>query len=49
MTYEPETLEEARVSRAPSGAPGWEIEGWVTSYAAIAAGELESVSDDVSA
>ncbi len=47
VTYEPETLEEARASRAPSGAEDWEIEGWVTSYAAIAAGDLERVSDDV--
>ena len=31
--YERETLEQARTSRAPSGAPDWEIEGWVTSYA----------------
>ena len=31
----------------PSGAPDWEIEGWVTTYAAIAAGELDVVSDDV--
>src|SRR3954468_12337083 len=42
-----ETLEEARESRRPSGAPDWEIEGWVTSYAAIAAGSLEPVSDTV--
>ena len=47
VTYVEETLEEARASRAPSGAPAWEIEGWVTSYAAIAAGEMERVSDDV--
>jgi NAD(P)H dehydrogenase (quinone) len=47
VTYVPETLEEARASRAPSGAADWEIEGWVTSYAAIAAGELESISGDV--
>lgn len=49
VTYEAETLEEARASRAPSGAPDWEIEGWVTSYAAIAEGELERVSGDVEA
>jgi uncharacterized protein YbjT (DUF2867 family) len=42
-----ETLEEARESRRPSGAPDWEIEGWVTTYAAIAAGELDVVSDSV--
>jgi uncharacterized protein YbjT (DUF2867 family) len=47
VTYVPETLAEARESRAPSGAPDWEIEGWVTSYAVIAAGELGDVSDDV--
>ena len=39
--------QEARASRAPSGAPAWEIEGWVTTYAAIAAGDLEQVSGDV--
>jgi len=46
--YREETLEEARASRAPSGAPAWEIEGWVTTYAAIAAGEMDVVSDSVS-
>lgn len=47
VTYAAETLAQARASRAPSGAPDWEIEGWVTSYAAIAADELEPVSDAV--
>jgi NAD(P)H dehydrogenase (quinone) len=47
VTFENETLEEARASRAPSGAPDWEIEGWVTSYAAIGAGELDVVTEDV--
>jgi len=42
-----ETLEEARASRKPSGAPDWEIEGWVTTYAAVAAGELDVVTDTV--
>lgn len=45
VVYVEETLEEARASRAPSGAPDWEIEGWVTSYAVIAAGELDVVTD----
>lgn len=45
--YEEETLEEARASRSPSGAPDWEIEGWVTSYAAIATGEMNVVSTAV--
>jgi NAD(P)H dehydrogenase (quinone) len=47
VTYVPETLEEARASRAPSGAPDWEIEGWVTTYVSIAAGELERTSADI--
>jgi len=47
VRYEEETLEEARESRAPSGAPDWEIEGWVTSYAQIATGEMDVVSDTV--
>jgi uncharacterized protein YbjT (DUF2867 family) len=47
VTFVNETLEEARASRAPSGAPAWEIEGWVTTYVAIAQGELDRVSDDV--
>jgi uncharacterized protein YbjT (DUF2867 family) len=47
ITYQQETLAEARASRAGSGAPDWEIEGWVTSYAAIANGDLDDVSDTV--
>jgi NAD(P)H dehydrogenase (quinone) len=47
VVYEPETIEQAWASRRPSGAPDWEIEGWVTSYSAIAEGVLEAVSDTV--
>jgi NAD(P)H dehydrogenase (quinone) len=47
VVYVEETLEEARASRAPSGAPDWEIEGWVTSYAVIATGELDVVTDTI--
>lgn len=47
VSYQEETMEEARASRAPTGAPDWEIEGWVTSYAAIATGEMNVVSDTV--
>ena len=47
MAYQPETLEEAYASRAHYGAPEFEIEGWVTSYAAIAAGDLNASTDDV--
>jgi hypothetical protein len=45
--YREQTVEEAWATRRPSGHPDWEIEGWVTSYLAIAAGELAGVSDVV--
>jgi uncharacterized protein YbjT (DUF2867 family) len=47
--YQAETLEEAYASRASFGAPGWEVDGWVTTYVAIANGDLEQVSGDVAA
>jgi NAD(P)H dehydrogenase (quinone) len=47
ISYYPETLEEAYASRASYGAPEWEVERWVTSYTAIAAGEMEVVSETV--
>ena len=45
--YRQQNLEEAWATRRPSGHPDWEVEGWVTSYLAIAAGELASVTDAV--
>ena len=45
--YRDQTVEEAWAARRPSGNPDWEIEGWVTSYLAMAAGELASVTDVV--
>jgi uncharacterized protein YbjT (DUF2867 family) len=47
VTYRAETVEEAYASRAGYGAPRWEVDGWVTTYAAIAAGELDRVTDHV--
>jgi NAD(P)H dehydrogenase (quinone) len=47
VSYVPESVEEAYASRAHYGAPDWEVEGWVTTYTAIAAGELDVVSDAV--
>lgn len=44
ITYQPQTLDEAYASREVYGAPRWEVDGWVSSYAAIAAGELEPAS-----
>src|SRR3954452_1126635 len=45
--FRDQTVEEAWAARRPSGHPDWEVEGWVTSYLAVAAGELASVSDVV--
>jgi NAD(P)H dehydrogenase (quinone) len=47
ITYDDETLDQAYASRAAYGAPDWEVAGWVTSYAAIAAGELDMTSTAV--
>lgn len=47
LRYVPQTREEAYASRAGYGAPEWEVAGWVSSYEAIAAGELATVSDAV--
>ena len=48
ITYHAETLQEAYESRASYDAAEWEVEGWVTSYAAIANGEMNVLSDTVS-
>jgi NAD(P)H dehydrogenase (quinone) len=47
ITYERQTLEDGRSALAASGADRWEVEGWVTRFAAIAAGEMDVVSDTV--
>jgi NAD(P)H dehydrogenase (quinone) len=47
VTYHAESIDEAWESRKRWGAPAWEVEGWVTSYAAIATGEMDVVSDTV--
>ncbi|MEY9875192.1 NAD(P)H dehydrogenase (quinone) [Streptacidiphilus sp. MAP12-33] len=49
VTYQPETRAEAYASRAVYGAPAWEVAGWVTSYEAVASGEMDVVSDAVHA
>jgi uncharacterized protein YbjT (DUF2867 family) len=45
--YVDETLAEARASRAPYGAPDWQVEAWISTYTAIRDGELDLVSGDV--
>jgi len=46
-TFHDESLEEAYASRASYGAPDWQVEAWVSTYTAIASGELSRVTDDV--
>jgi NAD(P)H dehydrogenase (quinone) len=47
VRYEPETPEEAYASRLSYGAPDWQVDAWVSTYTAIAAGELATVSSAV--
>ncbi|MBI4899151.1 MAG: SDR family oxidoreductase [Actinobacteria bacterium] len=45
--FENETLEAAYASRASYGAPQWQLDAWVSTYSAIASGELSAVTDAV--
>jgi hypothetical protein len=47
VRYVPETVTEAFASRASYGAPAWQVEAWVSTYTAIAAGELAAVGSAV--
>lgn len=47
ITYYAESLDEAVESRLAAGASQWQALAWATSYAAIATGEMDRVSDDV--
>lgn len=46
VRFEDQTLDEAYASRAGQ-APDWQLDAWVSTYTAIAAGELEGVTGDV--
>jgi NAD(P)H dehydrogenase (quinone) len=47
ITYHDETIEEAYESRRKWPAPDWQYDAWVSTYTAIAAGELAPVTDHV--
>jgi uncharacterized protein YbjT (DUF2867 family) len=47
VEYVSETVEEAYASRASYGAEQWQLDAWVSTYTAIARGEVATVSDDV--
>jgi NAD(P)H dehydrogenase (quinone) len=47
VTFHDETVEEAYESRRRWNAPQWQNDAWVSTYTAIAAGEMAEVTDDV--
>jgi uncharacterized protein YbjT (DUF2867 family) len=47
VTFHDETIDEARASRARWEPEPFEMDAWVSTYTAIAAGEQDVVSDDV--
>ncbi|MBJ7331709.1 MAG: NAD(P)H-binding protein [Solirubrobacteraceae bacterium] len=47
VVFQDETVEEAYATRAVYDAPAFEVDGWVTSYTAVAAGEMDVVTDAV--
>jgi uncharacterized protein YbjT (DUF2867 family) len=47
FSFQDETVDEAYASRASYGAPDWQLDAWVSTYTAIAAGELAGVTGDV--
>ena len=46
-TYHAETIDEAYEAHARYGARSWEVDGWVTSFAGVARGKMDVVSDAV--
>jgi NAD(P)H dehydrogenase (quinone) len=47
IAYHAETIDGAYDARAHYGAPGWEVDGWLTSLAGVANGEMDVVSEAV--
>lgn len=47
VTFQDETAEEAYASRAHYDAPDWQVDAWVSTYRAIAAGEMAGVTNVV--
>ena len=47
IRFHNETIEEAYASRQKYGAARWQVDAWVSTYTAIAAGAMDVVTDDV--
>jgi len=47
VRYHDESIDEARASRQAWNPPEWQMDAWISTYTAIARGELAAVSDDI--
>ena len=47
LSFHDETVEEAYASRAKFGAERWQLDAWVSTYVAIADGEVAAITGDV--
>ena len=47
LVFHDETIEEAYASRRRWPAEQWQYDAWVSTYTAIASGEVAPISDDV--
>ena len=47
LSFHDETIEEAYASRAKFGAERWQLDAWVSTYVAIADGEVAAITGDV--
>jgi uncharacterized protein YbjT (DUF2867 family) len=47
VVFQNETIEQAYASRSGHDAPSWQVDAWVSTYAAFAAGEQQRVTTDV--
>ena len=47
VRYHAESVDEAYASRAGYGAPDWQLDAWVSTYLAIAEGEVAGVTDHI--
>ena len=47
FSFHNESIEEAYASRAIFDAPDWMVDAWVSTYTAIAVGEMDGVTTDV--
>jgi len=47
VRYQRETVSQAYASRAAYGAPPWQLDAWVSTYTAIANGDVAGVTDEI--